>query len=717
MISRFARLALSALLLAAPTVSPAQNARPAALKLNPQAPSQLQREMKWWLWFSNLQKPPFKARSNGQPWAPQAHVWVTRSLEAFSTGAAPDESLQLLAEAAVPLAAGCRDPLFRYLHFELTHLSGISAVSQVAGLAQLWAELLDDSRNDTPLPPSLHFQCGVVYRERAAAVGEDAFNCFSRDLAQALRRSLEAGDYREEDLPLFAMQTCQLSYSRWLDEEALEVLLREPALPAPLPQWLRELLTGVTEIRSAWQARGGGFAASVTTEGWQGFKIHLTKARESLLKAWELRPDCPEPAACMLAVVKGGHGPPGDPPLLWLERALTACVDHPGSLDQYLSILEPKWGGSRAEMIRFAVACAATGRYDTGLGEAVFTTFDLIDAEAAPSEAGSIYEVPEVGRLILKVAKARTTAPTLARRRNNCLSDYAVLARLCNSPDEVTAALTALQGPLSPRAHLRIAHLGLDEHRLRLEAAALSSPAGPGLKALRKLRREGRPGETLPEYAALLSKVPASAREARAWLQYCHEEAAFEAKLRTPEWATVPARKDLLPWMPRAGDWRPGTGTLAEVRGTGGPARLVLASELPEGYEFELILSREGPSDFAPLGIAVKYGYAGHYCDRWEGLFFQQEAPGPVPVVGYARNDRMTMHRTPLAGALPATFTLLGKNWRRTLTCTLDGKRLDLPGLIPGPHPPFNRFAICAASLAPGETLRIVSLKFRQPVP
>ncbi len=40
-------------------------------------------------------------------------------------------------------------------------------------------------------------------------------------------------------------------------------------------------------------ARGGGYANTVTKEGWQGFSEHLAQARSDLTDAWNLHPDFP----------------------------------------------------------------------------------------------------------------------------------------------------------------------------------------------------------------------------------------------------------------------------------------------------------------------------------------------------------------------------------------------------------------------------------------
>src|SRR5208282_2638180 len=54
----------------------------------------------------------------------------------------------------------------------------------------------------------------------------------------------------------------------------------------PSYQWLALTLDGEREINEAWRVRGGGYANTVTKEGWQGFSDYLAKARKDLTQAW-----------------------------------------------------------------------------------------------------------------------------------------------------------------------------------------------------------------------------------------------------------------------------------------------------------------------------------------------------------------------------------------------------------------------------------------------
>ena len=54
--------------------------------------------------------------------------------------------------------------------------------------------------------------------------------------------------------------------------------------------WIALLADAEAERLAAWRGRGGGFANSVTEEGWRGFAEHLEKAKAKALKAHELHP-------------------------------------------------------------------------------------------------------------------------------------------------------------------------------------------------------------------------------------------------------------------------------------------------------------------------------------------------------------------------------------------------------------------------------------------
>ena len=66
--------------------------------------------------------------------------------------------------------------------------------------------------------------------------------------------------------------------------------------------WIALLADAEAERLAAWRGRGGGFANSVTEEGWRGFAEHLEKAKAKALKAHELHPEFPDAAVLLLDI-------------------------------------------------------------------------------------------------------------------------------------------------------------------------------------------------------------------------------------------------------------------------------------------------------------------------------------------------------------------------------------------------------------------------------
>ena len=141
-------------------------------------------------------------------------------------------------------------------------------------------------------------------------------------------------------------------------------------------QWLALTLEGERQINLAWEARGNGWASSVTPEGWKGFHEHLVEARRNLTKAWELRPDLPLAANRMMTVALGMSDI--TEMRKWFDRAVAAQVDYPGVWKSMRWGLRPRWHGSRDAMLAFGVMAANTRRYDTDVPRNLFDSiYDL----------------------------------------------------------------------------------------------------------------------------------------------------------------------------------------------------------------------------------------------------------------------------------------------------------------------------------------------------
>jgi len=122
------------------------------------------------------------------------------------------------------------------------------------------------------------------------------------------------------------------------------------------------LVKGEAHLQMAWQARGGGYADNVTSEGWKLFREHLTTAESSLKKAWQLNPTDGQIPTLMIRVDEGQQKSREDMEL-WFTRAMLANPDNYDACKNKLHYLYPQWYGSRDEMIAFGKECVASNNW------------------------------------------------------------------------------------------------------------------------------------------------------------------------------------------------------------------------------------------------------------------------------------------------------------------------------------------------------------------
>lgn len=111
---------------------------------------------------------------------------------------------------------------------------------------------------------------------------------------------------------------------------------------------------GIFYVSYAWQARGSGYANTITPEGRKLFNERLRQAEKFLTKAYTIDPDISIAPYKMMTVAQV-HPDRQDTDLeIWFQRAI-----HADPTDYYIyklraDYLEPKWGGSMDERFAFA---------------------------------------------------------------------------------------------------------------------------------------------------------------------------------------------------------------------------------------------------------------------------------------------------------------------------------------------------------------------------
>jgi hypothetical protein len=129
----------------------------------------------------------------------------------------------------------------------------------------------------------------------------------------------------------------------------------------------------------AWDARGSGWANTVTAQGWKLMAQRLALAETALTRAYELGPSDPDAAIGMIGV-ELGQGKGRDVMEKWFGRAISADPGSLGACRAKLYYLEPKWHGSPQAMLAFGHQCQTTRDYRDGV------PYILLDAYVALSK-------------------------------------------------------------------------------------------------------------------------------------------------------------------------------------------------------------------------------------------------------------------------------------------------------------------------------------------
>jgi hypothetical protein len=108
----------------------------------------------------------------------------------------------------------------------------------------------------------------------------------------------------------------------------------------------------------AWNARGSGWAYTVSDKGWKDFSKHLATAESALEHAWKLYPKDTEIAHQMMTV-ELGQGQGRERMELWFKRAMAIDPNDNEACSRKLYYLEPKWYGSKEAMLDFGRECVS----------------------------------------------------------------------------------------------------------------------------------------------------------------------------------------------------------------------------------------------------------------------------------------------------------------------------------------------------------------------
>ncbi len=109
-------------------------------------------------------------------------------------------------------------------------------------------------------------------------------------------------------------------------------------------------------IASAWNARGSGYADTVTPEGWKLFSERLNAAKGLIEKAWKANNSDARIPTAMLDVAVGLSFERAEMEK-WFDRAMKLNTNNYIASSAKLHYLKPQWHGSYEAMIAFGHEC------------------------------------------------------------------------------------------------------------------------------------------------------------------------------------------------------------------------------------------------------------------------------------------------------------------------------------------------------------------------
>lgn len=282
-------------------------------------------------------------------------------------------------------AQGVDHPSLRYAHVILQREAGNRRSKMAQSQAGL--KLMDESGLDSPWMRFEFLEEVARWSEPASERGQWRARALEMFPAAFHATLFNSG---EERMMSFRLMNKLGSYFN--DSERRRVA---DALAADdqVPAFITQLADGATHIEEAWDARGSGYANTVTEEGWKGFKTHLDAARAALTASWEAQPGLPEAATEMITVAKG-RSIERNETRKWFDRAVAAQFDYAEAYWGLYDALMPRWCGSIDQMLSLGQECIDTGRFDTKVPLQYF--YILMDASKEYDYESDIYQRSDV---------------------------------------------------------------------------------------------------------------------------------------------------------------------------------------------------------------------------------------------------------------------------------------------------------------------------------
>lgn len=308
---------------------------------------------------------------------------------------APSSAVMLnLADAC--LASGCKDPLVIYGRSYCLDSLGRGAEAE-DGFRYALEEF--EAREAYPFLRMAYAPLRLARLEfkrnrQHTETTDRLYALHIRWLAESIRRS--ETQPAEMRVLLQQLTSSMDEWARWgyPPDQFQQALVEQTQDSGNSAIWVRNLILADYHVTIGWNARGTGYADSVTDKGWEEFRQHISAAALLLREAHALHPEFPDAARRMITVAKAGGTPNSEPARFWFDRAVAADFTDLASYQAYALDLQPRWNGSLRQLLDFGRECLATERYDTPVPGSYMNILDMIGVELP--NPGNLFKTPRI---------------------------------------------------------------------------------------------------------------------------------------------------------------------------------------------------------------------------------------------------------------------------------------------------------------------------------
>lgn len=446
------------------------------------------------------------------------------------------------------------------------------------------------------------------------------------------------------------------------------------ALPNRDP-WLRDMLAGRLHIDMAWEARGRGFADTVTDEGWKGFFSNLKLARDCLVRAHTVAPEMADSCSQMIVVAMGGSDTLKEDPAKWFRLGLAAQPDYHHLYLNYLGSLLPRWGGTYDQMLAAGLEAIREPRYDT-----LAPWHFIMSVESVCRDMGRpwvLLQSPKVYDLVAQTfdGYAKACGPGRGNYFAAARVAIAIRAGKLDEARKVHEQWLAAGGLLDYTA---FEYFGFDDGASDVSSVyAFTGPAKAQVSEMVKHLEGGDEAQALASARAAKAALPADDR-GHAFVDSMIGLLGQAQRYRDGEWVTLST--DLKDWSTYEGVWRqnPGGGLVGKSNDFRQHKTMLYTGPLPidaaEGFEVSAKVKPSGARSGAGAmgGIAIfapgRTRYRG-----WVGLTLGKSTGT------FSFSQDSVKFDTP--ETLDALITVRCKD--HVLTAYVDGKQVGEPFPLP----------------------------------